>query len=63
MAPVRNIRIALDKASFDESFVKVGIVPCGGGAWLARALQSQKVFPNIYLYRQQDGAIPDAFWG
>jgi enoyl-CoA hydratase/carnithine racemase len=29
-----DIRIASDKASFAESFVKVGIVPGDGGAWL-----------------------------
>ena len=29
-----DIRIASDKATFAESFVKVGIVPGDGGAWL-----------------------------
>ena len=29
-----DIRIASEKASFAESFVKVGIVPGDGGAWL-----------------------------
>ena len=29
-----DIRVASDKASFAESFVKVGIVPGDGGAWL-----------------------------
>ena len=29
-----DIRIASDKASFAESFVKVGIIPGDGGAWL-----------------------------
>ncbi len=29
-----DIRIASDKASFAESFIKVGIVPGDGGAWL-----------------------------
>jgi enoyl-CoA hydratase/carnithine racemase len=29
-----DIRIASDKAKFAESFIKVGIVPGDGGAWL-----------------------------
>ena len=29
-----DMRIASEKASFAESFVKVGIVPGDGGAWL-----------------------------
>jgi enoyl-CoA hydratase/carnithine racemase len=34
LACMCDIRIASDKASFAESFVKVGIVPGDGGAWL-----------------------------
>ena len=31
-------------------------------AWLAQALLCVMATINTYLYRQQDGAIPDAFW-
>lgn len=34
LACMCDIRIAADKATFAESFVKVGIVPGDGGAWL-----------------------------
>lgn len=34
LACMCDIRIASDKATFAESFVKVGIVPGDGGAWL-----------------------------
>ena len=34
LACMCDIRIASDKASFAESFIKVGIVPGDGGAWL-----------------------------
>jgi enoyl-CoA hydratase/carnithine racemase len=34
MACMCDIRIAADSASFAESFIKVGIVPGDGGAWL-----------------------------
>jgi enoyl-CoA hydratase/carnithine racemase len=34
LACMCDIRIASDKASFAESFVRVGIVPGDGGAWL-----------------------------
>jgi enoyl-CoA hydratase/carnithine racemase len=34
LACMCDIRIASDRASFAESFVKVGIVPGDGGAWL-----------------------------
>ena len=34
LATMCDIRIASDKASFAESFVKVGLVPGDGGAWL-----------------------------
>ena len=34
LACMCDIRVASDKASFAESFVKVGIVPGDGGAWL-----------------------------
>lgn len=38
-----DIRIASDKASFAESFVKLGIVPGDGGAWLLpRAVGASK---------------------
>ena len=38
-----DIRIASDKATFAESFVKVGIVPGDGGAWLLpRAIGASK---------------------
>lgn len=34
LACMCDIRIASDKASFAESFVKVGLIPGDGGAWL-----------------------------
>lgn len=34
LACMCDLRIASDKASFAESFVKVGIIPGDGGAWL-----------------------------
>ena len=38
-----DIRIASDKATFAESFVKVGIIPGDGGAWfLPRAVGMSK---------------------
>jgi enoyl-CoA hydratase/carnithine racemase len=34
LACMCDLRIASEKARFAESFVKMGIVPCDGGAWL-----------------------------
>ena len=31
---MRDMRIASDRAFFGESFVKLGIIPGDGGAWL-----------------------------
>jgi enoyl-CoA hydratase/carnithine racemase len=43
LACMCDIRIASERATFAESFVKVGIVPGDGGAWLlARAIGASK---------------------
>lgn len=34
LALMCDIRIASDKASFAESFVRLGLIPGDGGAWL-----------------------------
>ena len=42
-----DIRIAAENATFAESFVRVGIVPGDGGAWLLpRAVRSSSVVPR-----------------
>ena len=53
-----DIRIASDKASFAESFVRVGIVPGDGGAWLlpravGRAKAAEMAFTGEALTAQE----------
>lgn len=53
-----DIRIASDKATFAESFVKVGIVPGDGGAWLlpravGRSKAAEMAFTGEALTAQQ----------
>ena len=53
-----DIRIASDRATFSESFVKVGIVPGDGGAWLlprvvGKSMASQMAFTGEALTAQE----------
>jgi 2-(1,2-epoxy-1,2-dihydrophenyl)acetyl-CoA isomerase len=49
LATMCDIRIAADSASFAESFVKVGLVPGDGGAWLLpRAVGLSRAFEMAF---------------
>ena len=64
-----DIRIASENATFAESFVKVGIVPGDGGAWLLpRAVgmskASEMAFTGEALTAQaMAGEMPEALKG
>jgi len=58
LATMCDIRIASEKATFAESFVKVGIVPGDGGAWLlpravGRSKAAEMAFTGESLTAQQ----------
>ncbi len=58
LACMCDIRIASDKATFAESFVRVGIVPGDGGAWLlpravGRAKAAEMAFTGEALSAQE----------
>ena len=50
-----DIRIASEKASFAESFIKVGIVPGDGGAWLLPRVVGMSMAPGDELHRRNPG--------
>ncbi len=62
LACMADIRIASDKASFAESFVKLGLIPGDGGAWLLQrvvgyAKAAEMSFTGDLLDAQQALAI------
>ncbi|SEQ73583.1 crotonase/enoyl-CoA hydratase family protein [Thalassovita taeanensis] len=57
LATMCDIRIASDKAIFAESFVKVGIIPGDGGAWLLpRAVGASKAAELCFTGEMIDAA-------
>ena len=49
LACMADVRIASDKAKFAESFVKLGIIPGDGGAWLLpRAVGASKAAEMVF---------------
>lgn len=58
-----DIRIASDRASFAESFVKVGIVPGDGGAWLLTRLVGPARALELLLTGRVLSGAEAAEWG
>src|ERR1700741_4563959 len=57
LACMCDIRIASEKAVFAESFVRIGIIPGDGGAWLLqRAVGFQRAAAMTFAGEQVDAA-------
>ncbi|MCC2673165.1 MAG: Enoyl-CoA hydratase [Ramlibacter sp.] len=63
LACMCDIRIASDKAKFAESFVKLGIIPGDGGAWLLPRLIGLSRASELSYTGEVIGAEQAAAWG
>lgn len=63
LACMCDIRIASDKAKFAESFVKLGIIPGDGGAWLLPRLIGLARASELSYTGEVIGAEQAAAWG
>lgn len=63
LACMCDIRIAADTAKFAESFVKLGIIPGDGGAWLLPRLIGLSRASELSFTGEVIGAAQAAEWG
>ena len=54
LACMCDIRIASEKAKFAESFIKLGIIPGDGGAWLLPRIVGHVARRRACLHRRHD---------